>query len=701
MKINLLLIASALLAVSCASDVIYDKSFQTAGQQAFEISVPVSDGNYLVTVTFGDAHAAGETTIKGESRRLYVHNLKTVAGEKKTVRFVVNKRDTYIRENGAPVAQVRIKPREKGKLNWDDNLTLEILGSAPAVASVKIEPAPDDVISVFLCGDSTVVDQDNEPWASWGQMVPCFFDEGVAVANYAESGERTDSFIAAGRLHKILSVLKPGDYVFIEFGHNDQKLKGEDKTGHGFFADQLRIFVNDVRSHGGVPVLVTPTHRRNFDADGKIVESHLDYPDGMRAVAAEMDVPLIELHDASAVFYEALGPDNSTKAFVHYKAGSWTGMDKDCADNTHFNFYGAYELAKCVVQMVKDIELQPLASHIANFVGFNPSSPDDFDSFVWPSSPYRNLARQLSEKDDKATSTLRPCYLFSYFVEQSDGLHLAWSHDGLKWTPVASGKSLLKPEVGDDKFMRDPSICQGPDGLFHMVWTTGWHDRIIAYASSKDLIHWSAQKEIPVMADEPTAKNCWAPELYYDSTSGSYYIFWATTIPGRHSEVAESEKEKGWNHRIYFTTTRDFERFSRTSLFFNPDFSVIDAAIIRDPVKKDLIMFLKNENANPPQKNIRLTRAGNIRQGFPVTVSEPIHGDFWAEGPAPLFIGKDSLVVYYDRYRDHRYGASLSLDRGETWMDIPDENLQFPEGMRHGTAFVVDQEIFDKLIELK
>lgn len=106
-------------------------------------------------------------------------------------------------------------------------------------------------------------------------------------------------------------------------------------------------------------------------------------------------------------------------------------------------------------------------------------------------------------------------YLFSYFINDSkDGLHLAYSYDGLNWTPLNGGRSFLTPAVGKDKLMRDPSICQAPDGTFHMVWTSSWTDRIIGYASSRDLIHWSEQQAIPVMMHEPKAHNCWAPELF-------------------------------------------------------------------------------------------------------------------------------------------------------------------------------------------
>lgn len=301
-------------------------------------------------------------------------------------------------------------------------------------------------------------------------------------------------------------------------------------------------------------------------------------------------------------------------------------------------------------------------------------------------------------------STIMPmkaqtAYLFSYFVGEKDGLHLAYSYDGFHWTALNNNTTMLRPEIGNDKLMRDPSICQGPDGTFHLVWTSSWTDRIIGYASSKDLIHWSEQKAIPVMMHEPEAHNCWAPELFYDKKSKLFYIFWATTIPGRHSEVATSESEKGLNHRIYYTTTKDFNTFAPTRMFFNPTFSAIDAAIVFDQKTKEYIMVVKNENSAPAEKNIRVSRTKKLKKGFPTDVSRPIHGNFWAEGPAPFFIGSDTLVVYYDMYRNHTYGASVSTDHGYTWTDLKPEGISLPRGIRHGTVFTVSSEVVSNLID--
>ncbi|AFK03839.1 Glycosyl hydrolase family 32 domain protein [Emticicia oligotrophica DSM 17448] len=291
------------------------------------------------------------------------------------------------------------------------------------------------------------------------------------------------------------------------------------------------------------------------------------------------------------------------------------------------------------------------------------------------------------------TFAQKDVYLFSYFTDNGqDGLHFAYSKDGQNWTSLKEGKSFLTPAVGKDKLMRDPCIIQANDGTFHMVWTSGWHDQIIGYASSKDLINWSEQKAIPVMEHEPTAKNSWAPEVFYDDKKKNYLIFWATTIPGRHGDIADSEREKGWNHRIYATETIDFKTFSPTKLYFNPDFSAIDATILKDG--KSYFMFIKNENPNPPQKNIRIIKSDKPSVFDVNKVSDPITGNYWAEGPTSIRIG-EYVYVYFDKYRDHKYGAIRSKDM-KNWEDIS-EQVSFPKGLRHGTVLKVSEEVFEGL----
>jgi hypothetical protein len=283
-------------------------------------------------------------------------------------------------------------------------------------------------------------------------------------------------------------------------------------------------------------------------------------------------------------------------------------------------------------------------------------------------------------------------YLFSYFKGNGeDGLHLAYSYDGLTWKTLNSDKSFLTPVVGVSKLMRDPCIIQTNDGTFHMVWTAGWTERGIGYASSKDLIHWSEQKYLEVMAKEPTAKNTWAPEIVYDEKEKQFLIFWSTTIPGKFPET-QAQGESPYNHRIYYITTKDFETVSETKLFYNPGFNSIDATINRNG--KEFIMFLKDESVVPPQKNIKLATSNSLYGPFSAA-SATITGNYWAEGPTAIKIG-NKWFVYFDKYREHKYGAVTSEDL-KNWEEIS-AKITFPEGARHGTVFEVDGKVLEKLL---
>ena len=228
-------------------------------------------------------------------------------------------------------------------------------------------------------------------------------------------------------------------------------------------------------------------------------------------------------------------------------------------------------------------------------------------------------------------------YLFASFRGNGeDGLHLAHSTDGLTWTALGGDKSFLKPAVGSEKLMRDPCILQGPDGVFHMVWTTGWKGRDIGYASSKDLVSWSTQKAIPVMAHEPDATNCWAPEVVYDRRNKHFMIFWATTIPGRFPQT-QALGDGTYNHRMYRTTTKDFESFTPTQLFYDPGFNVIDATIVEHDDR--YFMVIKDETREPAKKHLRVASAEAVEGPF-MELSEPFTPD-WVKGPSLLKIGED------------------------------------------------------------
>ena len=348
----------------------------------FFFSVAVPDGNYHVTAIVGSKRNAGETTLRGESRRLFYENVKTKKGELLPCSFTINKRDIHISDK----EDVRIKPRERSKLNWDDKLTLEFNGDAPQLTELIIERV-ENVPTIFLCGNSTVVDQDNEPWASWGQMVPRFFTDSICFANYAESGESANTFIGAGRLKKALTQMKPGDYIFMEFGHNDQKQKGPGKGAFYSFMTSLKTFVDEARARGAQPVLVTPTQRRRFDENGKIENTHLDFPDAVRWLAEKENIPLIDLHAMTRVLYEAMGVEESKHAFVHYPANTYPGQNKELKDNTHSSSFGAYEISKLVVMGLKSNEIELVKYLRPSWKDFNTQFYDDWQSFYWPATP--------------------------------------------------------------------------------------------------------------------------------------------------------------------------------------------------------------------------------------------------------------------------------------------------------------------------
>ncbi len=268
----------------------------------FSVRVP-EEGNYRVTVALGDADLATVTTVKAELRRLMLERVRTAPGQFETRSFIVNVRTPKIPGGG----EVRLKDREKSSeaWAWDDKLTLEFTDSHPAVRALEVTKA-DNIPTLYIAGDSTSTDQPLEPYNSWGQMLTRFFTPALAVANYGESGESLRSFIGERRLEKLMSVLKPGDYVFIQMGHNDQKERGEGVGAFTTYKADLQRFVGQVREHGATPVLVTPMHRLTFDAAGKITNSLGDYPEAVRQTAREEKVDLIDLNAMSKAFYEAL-----------------------------------------------------------------------------------------------------------------------------------------------------------------------------------------------------------------------------------------------------------------------------------------------------------------------------------------------------------------------------------------------------------
>ena len=341
-----------------------------SSNKPFYFSTALPEGNYKITITFGNKTDASVTTVKAELRRLMLEKVETQKGKFATESFIVNVRTPIIAGGG----EVKLKDRERTTewIAWDEKLTLEFDNTHPVIDSIDIERV--DVPTIFLLGDSTVCDQPLEPYASWGQMLTRFFGLGVAIANHAESGESLRSSLGAKRLDKILSLIKPGDYLLIQYAHNDEKEKGEGIGAFTSFKTDLKYFVDSARKKGAQPVLITPVQRRTFDKDGKITNSHGDYPEAIRQAAKEENVPMIDLNAMSKDLYETLGKDGSG---ILFKQG----------DGTHHNNYGAYELAKCIVKGIKDDKLSIAKYVIKDVPTFDPTHPDAIATFGVPASP--------------------------------------------------------------------------------------------------------------------------------------------------------------------------------------------------------------------------------------------------------------------------------------------------------------------------
>lgn len=319
------------------------------------------------------------------------------------------------------------------------------------------------------------------------------------------------------------------------------------------------------------------------------------------------------------------------------------------------------------------------------------------------------LACARTPVPETRTATAEPqAFLFSYFTRNGeDGVHLAWSKDGVAWTPLNNGRSVITPAVegagrgwqewdNRAKLMRDPSILQGPDGMFHLVWTISWNDHAIGVAHSKDLIHWSEQTMVPVMAHEPTALNTWAPDLFYDDRTGEFVIVWSSSIPGRFpatDSLAQKTSRGRADHRLYFTTTRDFKTFAPTRLIYDGGFCAIDGTIRREGDTYYLVM--KDETFYPERRNLRVASAK--RATGPYGPAGPAITGVHTEGPS-LLKSDGWWYLYYDEYTKGKYGALRTHDF-VTWQPFSD-SLKAARGMRHGSAFLAPQSVLNGLLAL-
>jgi hypothetical protein len=284
-------------------------------------------------------------------------------------------------------------------------------------------------------------------------------------------------------------------------------------------------------------------------------------------------------------------------------------------------------------------------------------------------------------------------YVFSFFRGNGEaGVYLALSEDALSWREANGGKPVLVPQVGG-KLTRDPSVCRGPDGVYHMVWTSSWKDDGFGVAHSTNLLDWSAQRFVPVNETEPKARNTWAPEIFYDGESEQFVVIWATTIEGLFPET-QVKGDGGLNHRIYAATTKDFNTWSPKRLFYDGGFNVIDAFLFKKDGRYGMIV--KDETKEPkPEKNLHVVwSAGGVMGSW--GKAGPAFTDnreAWAEGPAVIRAG-GRWLVYYDKYNKGGYGAVETQD----FVTFAPVSVALPAGIRHGTVFNVDAETARKLM---
>lgn len=344
----------------------------------FSIAIP--DGNYKVTIKLGSETASTINTIKAESRRAMVCEEQTNVGEVISKTFAIDVKNAKINNTET----VNLKDRERLALNWDEKLTLEF-AKGTAVRELIITKI-DAIKTLFLAGDSTVTDQDLSPWASWGQFITQYFNDEIVVANYASSGASLASFKGRKRWAKVLSLIKKGDYVMIEFGHNDEKRKGEGIGPWQSYSDLLKEYVKGAREKGATPILITPTQRRWFDRNGKLNDTHRDYPAAMRKVAKDLNVALIDLTKMTTVLYETWGDEISRSAFVQYPAHTFPGQNKALEDNTHFNDFGANEIALCVVDGIGK-NTTGLEKYLKKISNYTPNKPNNIKNWTFPMSP--------------------------------------------------------------------------------------------------------------------------------------------------------------------------------------------------------------------------------------------------------------------------------------------------------------------------
>ena len=337
--------------------------FLTAkGDMVFSVALP--QGNYEVTFILGDGENESETTVWAENRKLMLDRVTLAGGVFSRQTVSLRRMETRSMDGSVTMS---IKDREKDYRTWDKKLTFVISGKAPAVAGIEIK-RNDNVTTLWLCGNSTVVDQITAPWAGWGQMAPGFFKSSLAIANYAESGLTASGFYSMKRLAKILSEVKKGDFVTVQFAHNDQKNQNDVNN----YETTLTKYANEIKAKGATPLFVTSTARQN-ETDPKTAVGGL--PERMRALGKKLGVTVLDLNQHSITLGKALG-GNKEKMYMY-----------TASDKTHFCEYGAYELARANIEEIK-AKVPELAKHLRDdHEAFDSSKPDPLDILTQAKTP--------------------------------------------------------------------------------------------------------------------------------------------------------------------------------------------------------------------------------------------------------------------------------------------------------------------------
>ena len=404
--------------------------FLTAkGDMVFSVALP--QGNYEVTFILGDGENESETTVWAENRKLMLDRITLAGGVFSRQTVSLRRMETRSMDGSVTMS---IKDREKDYRTWDKKLTFVISGKAPAVAGIEIK-RNDNVTTLWLCGNSTVVDQIMAPWAGWGQMAPGFFKSSLAIANYAESGLTASGFYSMKRLAKILAEVKKGDFVTVQFAHNDQKNQNDVNN----YEATLTKYANEIKAKGATPLFVTSTARQN-ETDPKTAVGGL--PERMRALGKKLGVTVLDLNQHSITLGKALG-GNKEKMYMY-----------TASDKTHFCEYGAYELARANIEEIK-AKVPELAKHLRDdHEAFDSSKPDPLDVLTRAKTPITDGG--LIQVEPESSSSEEP--------ESSSSAEIAGPESSSATEGPSSGTEDTEGVTATESMMQSNAISGRIDG---------------------------------------------------------------------------------------------------------------------------------------------------------------------------------------------------------------------------------------------